>query len=89
MLSAQFPTMSSDVPDTIETIAARLVMLQESRPELLKDPVGYKDHMHEEYLLYEEMLRRCGTDNTIEYIAQAKKTMELLNPTGFQLAQNR
>ena len=58
-------------------------MLQQSRPELLKDPVGYKDHMHEEYLLYEEMIRRCGLDNTIQYINEANKTMELLTPSNF------
>jgi hypothetical protein len=69
------------MPRDMQIVAAELVILQTSRPIVTKDPVGYKDHMHQEYLLYEEMLRRCGTDATIEYIAQAKSTLQLLSPT--------
>lgn len=72
--------MLSCFTEPLETVAAQLVILQQSRPVLLKDPVGYKEHMHQEYLLYEELLLRTDADRTIELIAQANKTMELLSP---------
>ena len=63
----------------MEELAVDHLVLEKNRPaDKLSD--AYREHMHQIYLVYEEMVRRVGIDHTLTYLDQARATYELLDP---------
>jgi hypothetical protein len=74
---------------SVDELAIEYVMLQSERPKFPirfqgQEPIqqseidARRDHMHQEYLRYEEMIRRTGLDRTIVAINQAKDTLRMM-----------
>jgi hypothetical protein len=77
---------------SIDQLASELVLLRERRPpkadfsrnaDIQAQKIvseAYRDHMHEEYLLQEEIARRSGPDGLAKAIKRAHETLALLTP---------
>jgi hypothetical protein len=72
---------------SVDEIAVELVLLQEQRPARTFNPDpekwrkindDYRDHMHREYLLEQEIYRRIGIDQGNELFRKLEKTVKLL-----------
>jgi hypothetical protein len=62
---------------SIDQLAAQHIQLEMERPaNKLSDE--YRSHMHQIYVLYEEMCRRIGIDNTHDKLNQLRDSYNLL-----------